>query len=78
MTKYKGHKIRNKLCPKEVWEEGGRQTEQRTYGHKLSNEARRTRVPYSQGKVRRANTLAQNIVRGGRAPSPKKAIKEEI
>ena len=45
VTKYMGHKIRNKKCPIEVGESEGRQTEQRKYGHKLSIETISTREP---------------------------------
>jgi len=37
-----------------------------------------TKKEYKVGKDSRASTFAQNIVRGGRAPSLTKAKKEEI
>ena len=74
----KGYKISSKLCRKLVEDEETRQIEQRIYGHNLSNETTITRTEYTKGKEERAKTLAQNIVRGGKAPSPKKANKEEI
>lgn len=74
----KGYKISSKQCRKLVEDEERRPTEHRIYGHKLSSETTITRTEYTKGRAERANTLAQNIVRGGKAPSPKKAIKEEI
>ena len=73
-----GYKISVTLCKREVYEDELRPTEHRTYGHNLSRETVITRKEYKNGSDSRANTLAQNIVRGGKAPSPKKAKKEEI
>jgi hypothetical protein len=74
----KGYKISSKTCKKEVEDEDRWPTEHRIYGHNLSRLTPMTRTEYTKGRAERAKTFAQNIVRGGKAPSPKKAIKEEI
>ena len=73
-----GYKISSNLCKIEVLEAELRPTEHLTYGHNLRSETIITRTAYKNGSVVSANTFAQNIVRGGKAPSPKKAKKEEM
>lgn len=73
-----GYKISSLECKRDEQDEELRPTEQRIYGHNLSNETRMTRKANREGKARRAYTLAQNMVSGGKAPSPRNAKKEEI
>jgi len=70
--------MRRILCKRDVEEGLLRPTEQRIYGHNLSNETIITRTAYKEGKASSAYTLAQNMVSGGKAPSPRNAKKEEI
>ena len=43
----------------------------------MSKEVSSNKPAYRAGKEARANTFAQNIVKGGKAPSLRKAKKEE-
>ena len=51
--------------------------EKRTYGQRVKIETKRTKKTKMLGRQEMARTLAQNIERGGREPSLKKAKKGE-
>jgi len=72
-----GKEMRNTQWGIEERESVEKPIQQRKYGQRQSKEMTSTKHEYKEGKDSRASTFAQNIVRGGSAPSLQNAKKEE-
>ena len=69
--------MRSKIKGREEEEEEEEVIEKRTYGQRVKIETKRTKNTKMLGRQEMARTFAQNMERGGREPSLKKAKKGE-